>query len=206
MSEQEHLARPGRPRDTGITERVLSTATILFGERGWAGFTIDRVAAESGVGKSAIYRRWESKEDLLVAALSAYIVAVEDVDTGSLGGDLLAFARQIMGLYIGPYGLATRRLSAEPDFTPALRGRLDEFFDSQVKTARQLVRRAVDRGYVDHPLPTTLILNIINGASMSYSITTPGDVITPEHADTYATRLVNFVLAALDVSTTSNGI
>jgi AcrR family transcriptional regulator len=62
---------PGRPRDAAIDEIVLRAAFELFLERGAEGATIDDVAKRTGVARATIYRRWKSREDLLLAALRA---------------------------------------------------------------------------------------------------------------------------------------
>lgn len=53
-----------RPRD-----RVLETAARLFYEHGIRAVGVDRVVAESGVGKATLYRHFPTKDDLMVAAL-----------------------------------------------------------------------------------------------------------------------------------------
>jgi len=62
---------PGRPRDAAIDEIVLRAAFKLFLERGAEGATIDDIAKRTGIARAAIYRRWKSREDLLLAALRA---------------------------------------------------------------------------------------------------------------------------------------
>jgi len=68
-TEANGRAGRGRPADPGIERRVLAAALTVYGEVGWAGFTLDRVARRAPVGKAALYRRWPTKEDLLLAAL-----------------------------------------------------------------------------------------------------------------------------------------
>ena len=61
----------GRPRRQGVEETVLAAAVALAGEVGYAGATVDAVAARAGVAKTTVYRRWPSKEALAVDALAA---------------------------------------------------------------------------------------------------------------------------------------
>jgi AcrR family transcriptional regulator len=57
--------------------------------------SIEAVAHRAGVGKTTIYRRWPSKEAIVVAAVGASLSGGEPpIDTGSLAGDLLAMARR----------------------------------------------------------------------------------------------------------------
>jgi AcrR family transcriptional regulator len=63
-TEAKGPAGRGRPADPDIEGRVLAAALTVYGEVGWAGFTLDRVARRAPVGKAALYRRWPTKEDL----------------------------------------------------------------------------------------------------------------------------------------------
>lgn len=53
--------RPSRGNAQEPVERILETATRLFASRGFAGTSIDQVAALCGAGKDTIYRRFPSK-------------------------------------------------------------------------------------------------------------------------------------------------
>ncbi len=49
---------------------------------------MDDVAQRAGVSKATIYRRWCSKEALVLDALRSATLPFDDVDTGTLNGDL----------------------------------------------------------------------------------------------------------------------
>jgi len=89
-------AQAGRPRDPDVDRRVADAAITLFGETGWAGFSVEAVAKQASVGKASIYLRWPTKEALLVEALRLRVGIIDDVDTGSLREDLIRLARQIV--------------------------------------------------------------------------------------------------------------
>ena len=59
---------PGRPR-VGIDAVVFAATLNTVDELGYAGATMDRIAAAAGVAKTTIYRRWESKGALIVDCL-----------------------------------------------------------------------------------------------------------------------------------------
>src|ERR1700726_2671458 len=93
----------GRPADPGIENRVLTAALTVYGEVGWAGFTLDAVARRAPVGKAALYRRWTTKEDLLLAALERLPAPPdEDAAPSVRRGCLIAMAGQVIGMYVGP--------------------------------------------------------------------------------------------------------
>src|ERR1035438_2033519 len=62
-------ASPGRPRDQLVDEAILRAALDLFGEFGIEGASIGQIANRAGVARTTIYRRWSSREDLLVNAI-----------------------------------------------------------------------------------------------------------------------------------------
>ncbi|TDD38742.1 TetR/AcrR family transcriptional regulator [Saccharopolyspora elongata] len=59
---------PGRPR-AGIDAEVFAATLSTVDELGYAGATMDRIAAAAGVAKTTIYRRWPSKGALIADCL-----------------------------------------------------------------------------------------------------------------------------------------
>jgi Bacterial regulatory proteins, tetR family len=55
-------------RSEAAREAVLEAADDLLVENGFAGVTIEGIAARAGVGKQTIYRWWSSKTDILMDA------------------------------------------------------------------------------------------------------------------------------------------
>ena len=62
-------AAAGRPRDPACDAAILQATLDVFAEEGYAGVSIDGVAARAGVGKATIYRRYSSKAELVVEAV-----------------------------------------------------------------------------------------------------------------------------------------
>jgi AcrR family transcriptional regulator len=64
------LRRPrGRPRRADARRKIVDATLALLAERGFQAATMDAIAARAGVGKNTIYRRWDSKEELIADAL-----------------------------------------------------------------------------------------------------------------------------------------
>jgi AcrR family transcriptional regulator len=70
---------PLRARQAAETRKtVLSAATHLFTQRGWAGTTLASVAAEAGTAVETVYSAFRSKSGLLIAAIDVAIVGDDD--------------------------------------------------------------------------------------------------------------------------------
>ncbi|MEV5953319.1 helix-turn-helix domain-containing protein [Streptomyces sp. NPDC051987] len=54
-----------------LERAILDAALEQLGTVGWIGLTMVGVAARARTGKSAVYRRWPSKEELVADALRA---------------------------------------------------------------------------------------------------------------------------------------
>src|SRR5690348_1471444 len=110
---------PGRPRDPEVDRRIAQAALDLFGEAGWAGFAMEAVARRAGVGKASLYLRWNSKEALLSDALT-WLARIADADTGTLRGDLVELATQMLDIYAGDTSRVSLRLELEAAAIPGV--------------------------------------------------------------------------------------
>ncbi|MFS4505746.1 TetR/AcrR family transcriptional regulator [Clavibacter sp. Sh2141] len=142
--------RVGRPVDRSGDAAILAASLDLVAERGYDGMALDEVAARTGRAKTTIYRRWATKEDLVLAALRGVGRPPEAEllpDTGTLRDDLLAVVDS------GWLGGADRRAAVFAGLASALRGseRLAaairaEVTDPYVEVYGRLIGRAVERG------------------------------------------------------------
>jgi AcrR family transcriptional regulator len=113
--------RGGRPRDPSRDGVIRAAILQLLADVGYGSLTMDAVAAEAGVGKATIYRRWRTKQDLVVDTIHELNRAeITPPDTGSLEGDLRAMLHSLVGLINGPAGAATLSLLSTVPHQPAL--------------------------------------------------------------------------------------
>jgi AcrR family transcriptional regulator len=198
----EHTA--GRPRDPEVDRRIAQAALNLFADVGWAGFSMEAVCRRAGVGKASLYLRWSSKEALLADALTMRLAWVTDVDTGTLRGDLVELATQMLGIYTGDISRVVLRLGLEADAIPGVAEHYRAMRQSQVLAARAIVRRGIQRDELAADTPVTLLLDTLAGGAMVHAMTTPPDKRADlvGSLDTHAERLVNFLLRAVSVPAT----
>lgn len=74
---------PGRPRDPQADEAIIDAALALLTEEGFDRLSMDAVAARAGVGKATIYRRWPSKEALVIDAVARRSDPLPDLFSGA---------------------------------------------------------------------------------------------------------------------------
>jgi len=79
----------GRPRDGSVDGKVIEAALDAINEDGLAGLSVDAIAARAGVSKATIYRRWASKDELVVDAVASLAEAVGEETTGNTRADLI---------------------------------------------------------------------------------------------------------------------
>jgi AcrR family transcriptional regulator len=189
----------GRPRDPGVDRRIAQAALDVFADAGWAGFGMETVARRAGVGKASLYLRWSSKETLLTDAVTMRLARVADVDAGTLHGDLVELANQILEIYAGDTGRAALRLSLEATAIPGVAEHYEDMRLAQTRAARAIVRRGIARGELPAGTSVTLLLDTLVGGAMMHAMSTPDDKRAALVRDTrrHARRLVDFLLNAV---------
>ena len=120
-TEMPRPSRGGRPRDPSRDGVIRAAILRLLADVGYGALTMDAVASEAGVGKATIYRRWRTKQDLVVDTIADLTRAEATTpDTGSLEGDLRAALHSLVGVISGPTGAATLSLLSTVPHHPAL--------------------------------------------------------------------------------------
>jgi AcrR family transcriptional regulator len=120
--------RTGRPRDPSRDEAILAATLDLLGEVGFEHVTVRAIAQRAGAGLATIYRRWPTKEDLVVDAVGR----LPHFAPPSAGADpveaLVGLLTGILELLQGPRrGLIPNlvgQLPHNPALAEALRNRL----------------------------------------------------------------------------------
>ena len=163
---------PGRPRDRAVDEKVLEAAFDLLNENGFAGLSIEAIAVRAGVSKAAIYRRWDSKDELLVDAMTSVIETVEIGETGDVRNDLVEALRG-MQLFITD----TRAGEVFPWLVGeiAARSQVGLRYGAVISRRRELlfglVERAVQRGDLRADLDVQTALDMLSGTMILRKIT-----------------------------------
>ncbi|GAA1921915.1 TetR/AcrR family transcriptional regulator [Microbacterium aoyamense] len=171
----------GRPRDPDVDEAILRATADLLAAEGPTTMTLDAVARAAGCGKAAIYRRWNGKTELIVAAVQRLYRAPDVPDTGSLREDLLLCARH----YSGRDERSARILAhvlLESKNDPALReAAAASVGRPPVQVLNRVLARAVERGILTADAPLELVATILPALAFR-SLTTAGRALTDDEA------------------------
>ncbi|MFD7864283.1 TetR/AcrR family transcriptional regulator [Streptomyces sp. NPDC059783] len=180
--------RPGG-RSARVREAVHRAATELIAERGHGAFSVADVAARAEVADSSVYRRWGTLEALLMDVVVSRLTAHSPVpDTGSLSGDLRAFAAKAAQDVTGPDGLALLRtvvtaLAAGPDGMSAR----DRFLAVRSAQVDGMLERARARGE-----DTPDVLDVLDGVLAPLYLRVLFGVVplAPDYTDALVDRLL----------------
>jgi AcrR family transcriptional regulator len=146
VSRRHHGNRHGRSEDA--RRAVIEAADDLLAERGFAGVTVEGIAAAAGVAKQTIYRWWSSKTDILLDTFLEDAARLAPRDHGGLAADLRAHLRRLAAfLSRDDAGTVFRALIGHAQHDPAFAAVLRErYLDEQRRRDRLPLDRALERG------------------------------------------------------------
>ena len=160
---------PGRPRDERADRAILDAALELLAEVGPTGLSVEEVAARAGVSKATIYRRFQTKDDLVVGCLSGLAVALPDgMPDGDVHDRLVFLVERWWDSYVvSPNGQVFHRVLAHAKSNPRL---FEAFYDEVIEPRRELfrsvLRDAVAAGEIRPDADLELVVTMIIGTSV----------------------------------------
>jgi len=183
--------RHGRSAEARLA--VLEAADDLLAERGFAGVTVEGIAARAGVAKQTIYRWWPSKTDILFEALA--VDAAEfftSPDHGELGPDLRDRLGQLATfLSETDSGAVVRALAGQAQHDPAVAARFAaEFVAVQRDRDREPFRRAVARGELAAGTDIDLAIDQLAGP-VYYRVLVTGESVPRRFTDALVRRYLS---------------
>jgi AcrR family transcriptional regulator len=159
------LPMPAKPWRT--RERVMAAASRVLRRDGYARLTMERVAADSGVAKTTLYRRWPTKAAL---CMDLYFEVAQrelrEPDTGDVARDLKEIAATVVRLQTRTVaGPALIGLIAEAHLNHDTgRAFLAEFAQRRRVVTRRALTRAIERGQVRRDVDVDVVIDALGGA------------------------------------------
>jgi AcrR family transcriptional regulator len=156
--------RRGRPRSVDVDEAVLAATLEVAGEVGVSKMSMDEVAVRAKVPKATIYRRWSSKEELVLEALRSAMSPFDDADTGSLRGDLDLYLGELAHRFQkGQMSDVLPHLIEVACHDANLRSSLDAYIDYRRTPLRRMLERARQRGELTSSIDIDVLIDAILG-------------------------------------------
>ncbi len=156
----------------------------VLADVGYRALTMDAVAARARAGKATIYRRWESKLDLVIDTCNELVQRnIPEPDLGSVPADLGEFLRAFAAFLTGPVGKAAQALVGE---LPHERELADAFRESfllpQRNVLRRIVERGIERGEITPQAPTDTVVELA-GAALLHRLMLTGEPLDNRFVD-----------------------
>jgi AcrR family transcriptional regulator len=102
ISDAAPVVRRGRPRCDDRDLTILDAATALLQEIGYDRLRIQDVADRAHVGLATIYRRWPTKQALVIAVMQHAAATKPSLETDDPRADLRALLAALVGDLSGP--------------------------------------------------------------------------------------------------------
>ncbi|MEV0555114.1 TetR/AcrR family transcriptional regulator [Streptomyces sp. NPDC050597] len=163
MVDRQRPEMPARQRrGARLRQAVLSATIEALLEHGPDKIGIGDVAARAGVHETSVYRRWRTRQNLIVDALLAHAEkALPIPDTGSVRSDFVALAETVAAFLATPIGTAVVRAAATTADDPELEAARSTYLTARLDHARIIVQRGIDRGELPESADPRLLLQAL---------------------------------------------
>lgn len=167
---------PQRRRGAALEHAILAAAFVELTEAGYAAFSVEGVATRARTGKASIYRRWPTKQELVMDALLAELPEPEDCGLSPAPGlddsvttveALHRVGGAIANILASPAGSAMRAIKFETVCDPELAALVDERFQAPRRAALLgLLQRGIARGEVRPDAATQIVADVLPAVLM----------------------------------------
>lgn len=160
-------AGAGRPRDPRIDAAILRATADLLVEIGYSNLTMAAVAERAQTTKTALYRRWSGKADLVHEAVFPAAPTALTTPAGDIAADVRAMIGAARDVFTSPVvRAALPGLVAEVAADAALNARVMGRFTAMFAAVRARVVDGITRGEVHANVDPDRLVEIVGGATM----------------------------------------
>jgi AcrR family transcriptional regulator len=162
---------PGRPRSVQSHQAMLRATLDLLAEVGFDAMSIDAISARAGVGKTTIYRRYASKEELVADAIETVREEIMIPDTGNIQGDIDELIQNAAQITLSPLGRQTVAMIISSASSNAQFAQIywTKYLQPRRKTFAVVLERAKARNEIPTDLDADLVFDTMS-AIMLYAV------------------------------------
>jgi AcrR family transcriptional regulator len=184
---------PGRPRSIQSHQAMLQATLELLAEVGFDTMSIDAISARAGVGKTTIYRRYASKEELVADAIESVREEIVIPDTGNLQDDIDTLIQNAAQITLNPLGRQTVAMIIS---SASINDRFAQIYWTKYlqprrKTFAIVVERAKVRNEISTDLDSDLVFDTMSAIMLYALIFQP----TSESWTAYVRRSLSLLLS-----------
>jgi AcrR family transcriptional regulator len=160
--DEASIRRRTGGRSARVRKAVLKATLQAVVEHGADAVSISEIARQAAVHDTSIYRRWPTKDHLLLDALLDYSESTLPIpDTGTLRGDLVEFATEVSAYLASPLGRTLTRAMAVAGDADDLDAARAQFWKSRLDLASAMIERAKVRREVPTDLDGSTALELV---------------------------------------------
>jgi AcrR family transcriptional regulator len=192
VTELEQAVPQRRPggRAARVREAVHRAVLDVVAEQGVDKVGIPEVSRRAGVRDSSIYRRWGTRENLILDALLAASERTLPVpDTGTLHGDLTALATALIDYLDAPLGRGLLRALPFATDSEELSEARKAFWESRYRATEAIVSHAVARGELPPDTDARIAIELLI-APIHFRNLLTGERTDAEVANQFATYVI----------------
>ncbi|WP_194860353.1 TetR/AcrR family transcriptional regulator [Dietzia sp. SYD-A1] len=142
--------------------RKVLDAVLSCLDEGLVQSSIPDIAARAGVAPSSIYRRWETRENLVAEALlTESDESIPVPDTGAIRSDLIGFAEGLAAFLASRRGTAILRAMMMIEWSEELSELRTRFWDQRFAASSVMIQRGIDRGELAPGTDARLFLQML---------------------------------------------
>ena len=193
-SSVDKAAAAGRPRDPRIDAAILRATAELLVELGYANLTLAAVAERAGTTKTALYRRWSSKAELVHEAAFPVSPTALLAPAGDIAADIRAMLAAARDVFTSPLvRAALPGLIADISADAALNERVMARFAGLFAAVRDRLVEAVQLRDVHPDVDPDRLIEVIGGATMLRLLLHPSDGLDDDWVDQTTAIIVHGV-------------
>lgn len=184
----------GRPRDPRIDSAILTATAELLVQFGYSNLSLAAVAEKAGTTKSALYRRWSSKAELVHEAAFPTAPTALVAPAGDFAADIRMMIEATRDVFTTPVvRAALPGLVADMTADPDLNARVMSRFAGLFAAVHIRLREAVERGEAHPDINPGRLIELIGGAAMLRMMLYPDQKLDDTWVDQATAILVHGV-------------
>ncbi|MBV8957088.1 MAG: TetR/AcrR family transcriptional regulator [Solirubrobacterales bacterium] len=185
----------GRPRDPRLDEAILDAGLALFVDGGIGAASFEAIAERTGASRSSIYRRWRTREDLLLAAIDRLRVqretGAEDWASRPIGEVLDLFRQLTVAAANDPLsvGLLRQMFALEPG-SPIKRAYWSTVIEPRREMFAKMIVAARHTGEIS-PGPEPGLLQDLLAGAIAYWLLMHPEAPDEQQAESYVLHVLS---------------